>query len=1259
MVGLCTHVSLLFVLLLSLLSLSTQFAWADLPCATVHQLRSGDQTGASLAVRTEAKVSKEREKERQEAEALRIEREIEAETLRLMSEKPHLTAKQARALVVSKNYFNFFATAGKILFERDFYLQAVMRNLIAKGHILILGPPGNAKTLSIKTVFENIIERKTGEPSLFRAQLTPETTLSDTHGGLNYKVLTRTGRQRRLYDEGALGALFAYFNEKFDARPNALRNQLELMAEGTHSQGNQTEKGRTWIVVGDSNRYLPEVYEKFNGGDEPRAVLDRYSEILFFPAELENVSSNRQLIQGVQQDIKMPKLHFEDIRDIHALVPDVKIPNHVADLMALMQYNLKPALEMREQAAVKEYQEKLLAGEKPVQPYRSTKYMSDRTKGKAAVLLKAIVVLDYLAKGGERDLVATTEDLQQLQHFYTLGGPRPEFVAKQKARAAKEMEREQLKTIETEREIYKETLDLLLQDFVAEIATVDAQRIESQVRRYKRLSDLEKRDLLEELKNLYHEATLADQTQHVDQLDAKIVARAALKDAVDHWVRTIEPDKADRLLHVFGKGRFLITPREKQSERESEAEGSPVRDSEVTVTSANQTTGPRETGARLESVSISKRPAHEVGGGTWRGVLPVTLEITTGQVQELLLHYGSNNRLIDPVTREELHFYSDVTGDVIYARALPDGNYLVQHQDGSTILGRNGLVSQLKSSAQSSDVPMGGNAAEVFSDGSLFLANGSGVNAVIVPRTTSGAYQTESPISVKLPEIGEHNHASASPRGSHVWVVGGDGLAKVDRNGNAAEYFDSSGARLQEFRSVYELSDGSLILAGASGLFRASAGANPAENRLQVVRINGDRFLFARPIDDRFVVALNETQSHLQVSDLKHHKIVSESDRVELGVSNFRVPLEFSADKSKVYFGAGPSENRAYEFDLNLVYETPASVKKRDETGKERAETGARAKERTGAESSATRSKVTGAQLVETSDVQHQIHAVVELQNGTRLIGTEETVVNKNRNGVALSVADKPAIHFLPIGNDIVVESGGYLSRTVRILYSSSRNPIRTIEVDRPKESLLLDKDTLAVLTFNDGLIIFDIKSGARLAQHAIHKSGSQYPGSLLLYSDGRVLLTDGNSIVAINSPRLNAGDPSYPTPTSIFKGTADILTLAPVTGGILAVFRNGEVVRITGASAGRGAAKLVYDGKEAIVSAAKIDEHNFALVSDTGTLRIIDETGSVHFETRLFADKRSGGEILAVSPDGKRLYVKDPEKSHAYQIFELTYDRR
>lgn len=446
---------------------------------------------------------------------------------------------RARAVTSGQAVKSYFDALGNSIFERGNVLKIFLNAIVAKEHVLLVGAPGNAKTTLSKLVFENIIDPTTQQPSFFATQMTAETSLSDTHGGINYEVLNRTGRQERLYDEGILGARFAMLDEQFDMRPNGYRNILDVLAERAHAQGGKKHKGLTWTVVGASNTFIPEVYQKFDGSEQPRALIDRYAYVILVPAELEKVASRRAVVKGSTQAQKqLPVVTLNDFEALQKLVPQVEIPDYIADILTLIQYRLKTVVEAKEQTSLQEFKDKVLAGERPIPPYKSTKYMSDRTMGKAARVLAANVAIDFALNGGKRKLVVNMSDLNILVDFYSLGGPETDAeIQHQISRAAKEIERDQLKTILWERKTAKEIITTVVGEINKKLTQLGAQDLYQKVRLFSTLSAPERRELIDMLRAFYVrglEISTMDQKQ-IDQ-NPGLIAEVSMADMAVKWL---------------------------------------------------------------------------------------------------------------------------------------------------------------------------------------------------------------------------------------------------------------------------------------------------------------------------------------------------------------------------------------------------------------------------------------------------------------------------------------------------------------------------------------------------------------------------------------------------------------------------------------------------------------------------------------------------------------------------------------------------
>lgn len=355
----------------------------------------------------------------------------------------------------------FFKEAGDRIMERDYVLELAKVALIAKEGFLMLGPPGTAKSLVVHTIFENIYSEVEKAPSYFRLQMTPETTFSETHGPLDFKKLQDSGEQKRILDQGMILYKNVFLDEIFDARSNALRNVLGAFAERAHAQGPEITYGEIETFAAATNRYISEVYQK-TGDDSPKAVIDRFAFNVFIPKLFEKVDATEKIIQRAGKKAgPMPELTFEDLDVMRDMVQDVEIPSHVAKFMTLLRRDFMVVTEGMEQNSLRAYDEKLRNGEDPPPPYRATKYLSDRTVDKAAKVLKAMVVLKHLESDGQKPLRATIEDVRSLEMFFTLNGPKTDFLMQLSKISSNPHEKMQIETILQERKMFTQIFDQL------------------------------------------------------------------------------------------------------------------------------------------------------------------------------------------------------------------------------------------------------------------------------------------------------------------------------------------------------------------------------------------------------------------------------------------------------------------------------------------------------------------------------------------------------------------------------------------------------------------------------------------------------------------------------------------------------------------------------------------------------------------------------------------------------------------------------
>ena len=457
------------------------------------------------------------------------------------------------ALEKAAKFQGYFKAVGEKVLERDYLLNATKLAMLSKEHLLMVGPPGNAKSLFARFVYGNVVDEKTSKPSYFKTQMTSETTLADTHGQINFKAMEDKGVVERMYEQGILGHYLAFLDEIFDISPRALRNILDVLAERAHGQNGNVYQGKTWSVMMASNRYISQVYEQFGGGNQPQAVLDRVAFAVYVPPEFATMKSYRTLVQGGSSS-ESANLTFQDVETLQLKTKNVEIPDHISDFLSLMVYRLRPEVEAMEESSRREFHNKMRSGETALPPWRATKYMSLRTLAKAANVLRSIIVLDWIEKGGNRPLIATLEDVQKLEVFFTLGGPSDALVEKELERSTDPHERSQLETIKNERTFWRTLFEELKKEFNETLTKYDLIKLADSIDSYKTMLPKEKAKFVDQLKDLYMVAELKKATGETApwDLDPEMIAFGAISDAVKQWLIQIEgKEKAEAFLKIW------------------------------------------------------------------------------------------------------------------------------------------------------------------------------------------------------------------------------------------------------------------------------------------------------------------------------------------------------------------------------------------------------------------------------------------------------------------------------------------------------------------------------------------------------------------------------------------------------------------------------------------------------------------------------------------------------------------------------------
>jgi len=221
--------------------------------------------------------------------------------------------KLQRASTILNNYF----------VERDAEVRGMMLSVLAKTHILLLGPPGTAKSQLVIT-WSKLIEGAT----YFQWLLTKYTTPEEIFGPYSLAALERDEYLRKTTGK-ASEAHFVFFDEIWKANSGVLNANLTLINERLFYNGAVPVKVPLLTMVGASNE-LPEEDDNLD------AMLDRFILKYHVKPIVEEQNFMQMLISNIDEEIK-PVISLKDIQILQLAVKDIKMPEPMLELYATLR----------------------------------------------------------------------------------------------------------------------------------------------------------------------------------------------------------------------------------------------------------------------------------------------------------------------------------------------------------------------------------------------------------------------------------------------------------------------------------------------------------------------------------------------------------------------------------------------------------------------------------------------------------------------------------------------------------------------------------------------------------------------------------------------------------------------------------------------------------------------------------------------------------------------------------------------------------
>jgi MoxR-like ATPase len=208
----------------------------------------------------------------------------------------------------------------KSIVGMDQVIDQLLIAIFARGHCLLVGVPGLAKTLLVSTLAESL------SLSFRRIQFTPDLMPSDITGTEILQDDPETGKRRFMFSKGPIFSHIILADEINRTPPKTQAALLEAMQERKVSAGGEDfHLAEPFFVLATQNPI-----EQEGTYPLPEAQLDRFlfNIAVDYPAYQEEIEIMRR-VSGVVSEKLVQVLHCEDILALQALIRRVPVADHI------------------------------------------------------------------------------------------------------------------------------------------------------------------------------------------------------------------------------------------------------------------------------------------------------------------------------------------------------------------------------------------------------------------------------------------------------------------------------------------------------------------------------------------------------------------------------------------------------------------------------------------------------------------------------------------------------------------------------------------------------------------------------------------------------------------------------------------------------------------------------------------------------------------------------------------------------------------
>ena len=212
-------------------------------------------------------------------------------------------------------------TVGRIVVGQQEVVEQVFISLFTRGHALLVGVPGLAKTLLVSTIAKSL------SLQFSRVQFTPDLMPSDITGTEVIEENRETGRRELRFVRGPVFANVILADEINRTPPKTQAALLEAMQEHHVTAGGMRHAlPQPFFVLATQNPI-----EQEGTYPLPEAQLDRFMFMIRvgYPSETDELEIVRRTTGRVKAAVE-PVVDAAQVMEIQELVRDVPIADHVA-----------------------------------------------------------------------------------------------------------------------------------------------------------------------------------------------------------------------------------------------------------------------------------------------------------------------------------------------------------------------------------------------------------------------------------------------------------------------------------------------------------------------------------------------------------------------------------------------------------------------------------------------------------------------------------------------------------------------------------------------------------------------------------------------------------------------------------------------------------------------------------------------------------------------------------------------------------------